>query len=289
MIGRRKPCGFTLIELLVVIAIITILASLLFPALAKAKIIAKSASSLSNLRQLGLGMQLYRDDHAGKFPTHSSLKSLTTSQGLPRTRWADYIYPYMQNEKVYLSPVLKPEEIPHMVKAFAHTVSSGPTETEDTVYYGGYGYNYQYLGNARQPSGFSAPFHAQESGILQPSQTVEIGDTKGARKGSSDNPYGYQGSGVYVLDPPLGSVKLGSLGSRNSGAAGSGNAYYEGGNDGSDDHRAAPSDRNNGKVNAVMVDGHVEGLDPEKLDGKTGGSRRADNRWWNGLYDPALR
>jgi len=81
-IRNRKIGAFTLIELLVVIAIIAILASMLLPALARAKQKAQRISCINNLKEVGTAYRIWSNDNGDKFPAQQ-----TVSLG----GWADFV------------------------------------------------------------------------------------------------------------------------------------------------------------------------------------------------------
>lgn len=95
-----------MIELLVVMAIISILASMLLPALGKAKEKGVTIACVSNLRQLGFAMQMYGDDSNDRLPL-SSANILTPGQGaFAGGGWMNTLLPYYKNTNVLRCPAL---------------------------------------------------------------------------------------------------------------------------------------------------------------------------------------
>jgi len=95
----KRRLGFTLIELLVVIAIIAILAAILFPVFARAREKARQTSCLSNLKQVGLAVQMYNTDYDSTYAMSLYL--------VPPNRvytCYDAVLPYMKNVQILECP-----------------------------------------------------------------------------------------------------------------------------------------------------------------------------------------
>ncbi|MGB0768338.1 MAG: type II secretion system protein [Phycisphaeraceae bacterium] len=262
-----RTFAFTLIELLVVISIIALLIAILLPALGAARISARDSQSLSNVRQIGgIAMANYLADRKDLFPWHSSRISGGNRPHNSKPRWPDYLYDYINNTEVFKNPHLTAADQAILNKPFWHQSSTvdahqaglnwnqdyttTATSGIEIEYYGGYGYNYQYLGNARG----GVEFRRNAATVMQTSNTIVSGDTLGVVDANGDPTDGH-----YSLDPPIRSAR----GSRDGGG-GANDQYY--GDSGPDAGRALPGARGHDTGEFVFADGHAESIDPDLLD-----------------------
>lgn len=136
--------AFTLIELLVVIAIVAILAGLLFPVFAQAKLAAKKTGSISNQKQLGVALVLYAGDHDDAYPRNdgcvlnsslnpahnnkpSSFDPAPYCSGSPsfafrfnHYKWQVWVRPYVKSDGLFFHPVIKPDPSGYAVDGELH-------------------------------------------------------------------------------------------------------------------------------------------------------------------------
>lgn len=95
--------AFTLIELLVVIAIIAILAAILFPVFAQAKLAAKKSSDLSNQKQIGIAVMMYNSDNDDVYPQGYWYKN-DTGEVNGYVDFSALLMPYMKSADIWVGP-----------------------------------------------------------------------------------------------------------------------------------------------------------------------------------------
>lgn len=291
MLARtRRTFGFTLIELLVVISIIALLIAILLPALGAARVSARDSQSLSNVRQIGsIAMAAYLAERKELYPWHSSdIASADRPHG-NKPRWTDYLFDSISSIEVFQNPHLELSDSVLAKKFWHETSSADAHQAANSPYqdytstalvepaggfnlWGGYGYNYQYLGNARP----SAQFRRSAATIRNTSATLVVGDTFGVLN-ADDEPI----DGQYSLDPRY-TQEL------RAGGSGKASGYYSTKGDAVQDGRSQPGARGHGTGEFSFADGHGESVKPEELD-DFNDDGTPDNGYWNGYGDPNLR
>jgi len=175
--NQPRTRAFTLIELLVVIAIIAILASLLLPALARAKAAAQSAKCQSNLRQLGIAMTLF----VGDFDAYPHFKGFADLPGPELRNWDDALKEYSMKLMMGAEGEVGPRETIFFCPAARRRWLGGDLD----ITTGRYGYNAAgsqelfaegHFGLGGKPESNSREGLTRESEVQAPSDMYAIGD-----------------------------------------------------------------------------------------------------------------
>jgi prepilin-type N-terminal cleavage/methylation domain-containing protein/prepilin-type processing-associated H-X9-DG protein len=178
---RSSTVGFSLIELLVTIAVIGILASLLLPSLARAKVSARNVVCQSQLKQIGLGVHMYVADFE-VYPIFYWQKVAGIYE--PLITWADQIYSYTKH--TYEQPLYRCPDYTGI------TSNDGRGPAFNLLQpVGSYGMNVRgTFNNGICPSLGASFMHLPESRIIRPSEMISFGDTLTwpANSGSQEMP-----------------------------------------------------------------------------------------------------
>jgi prepilin-type processing-associated H-X9-DG protein len=286
-----------LIELLVVIAIIGVLVGLVLPALSRARRQAKTTTCATRLRTLGQGLTIYANEFDDVLVPHRIPKTDDLYPGVAIEGGTKYrptflallgtqigIAPFSDPRPNLEKPDREGEEADRQNYADeAYVCPEVPTWTDERN--AAYGYNYQFLGNARlidkdDPLSFKN-WPVRYSKIKGPGKTVAIGDSLGTaanfprfQRGGYENngrTVNARGNEGLVIDPPIIDPDMGEVATR-GGVAGGGPGPETGmapsseawpslagmaGEEGGEAARSGVDLRHGDKTNILWLDGRV--------------------------------